>query len=185
MDKRMLLATLIATGCQAHANLKAQTYGTCDAIKHCDQPNFYDCVSGFCQHKSVWPVSPMEWLGYVVITVLMSLCNVAGIGGGAIDQPIMQVFFKFQIKEAVALSSMVILFGSVARFFYQLRHKHPEKPNTVMVDYSLATIMISTTLAGSQIGNSLFLQVFPPLIIQSCLEALLLFLAVQSLFKAM
>jgi len=54
-----------------------------------------------------------------------------------------------------------------------------------MVDYSLATIMISTTLAGSQIGNSLFLQVFPPLIIQSCLEALLLFLAVQSLFKAL
>jgi hypothetical protein len=42
---------------------------------------------------------------------------------------------------------------------------NPDKPYTVVVDYSLATIMISTTLAGSQIGNQLFLKVFPPLII--------------------
>jgi len=43
--------------------------------------------------------------------------------------------------------------------------KNPVKPNTPLVDYSLATIMISTALAGSQIGISLFLKVFPPLII--------------------
>lgn len=97
----------------------------------------------------------------------------------------MQVFFKFQIKEAIALSSMVILCGAVARFCYCLRQRNPDKPHTVMVDYSLATIMISTTLAGSQIGNALFLKVFPPLIIQSCLEVLLVLLAFQSCFKAL
>ena len=79
----------------------------------------------------------------------MGLCNVAGIGGGAIDQPIMQVFFKFQIKEAIAISNLVILMGSIARFIYTWNIKNPDKPYTVVVDYSLATIMISTTLAGS------------------------------------
>jgi hypothetical protein len=39
--------------------------------------------------------------------------------------------------------------GSVARFIYSIKIKNPDKPNTPVVDYSLATIMISTTLAGS------------------------------------
>jgi uncharacterized membrane protein YfcA len=83
------------------------------------------------------------------VTLLMALCNVAGIGGGAIDQPIMQVFFKFDIKEAIALSNMVILMSSVARYIYSIKIRNPDKPHTVVVDYSLATIMISTVLAGS------------------------------------
>lgn len=61
----------------------------------------------------------------------------------------MQSFFKFQIKEAIAISNYVILMGSVARFIYSIKIKNPDKPNTPVVDYSLATIMISTTLAGS------------------------------------
>jgi uncharacterized membrane protein YfcA len=95
----------------------------------------------------------------------MGLCNVAGIGGGAIDQPIMQEFFKFEIKEAIAISNLVILCGSVARFIYTWKVRNPVKPYCTVVDYSLATIMISTTLAGSQIGGAFFLKAFPPLII--------------------
>lgn len=95
----------------------------------------------------------------------MGLCNVAGIGGGAIDQPIMEYFFGFQIKEAIALSNMVILMSAVARFIYSIKATNPDKPSTVVVDYSLATIMISTVLAGSQIGSTFFLKVFPPLIV--------------------
>ena len=43
--------------------------------------------------------------------------------------------------------------GAITRFIYNLKTRNPDKPYTVVVDYSLATIMISTTLAGSQIGN--------------------------------
>jgi uncharacterized membrane protein YfcA len=77
----------------------------------------------------------------------------------------MQTFFKFEIKESIALSSFVIFMASVGRYFYSIRQRHPEKPHTVVVDYSLATIMISTTLAGSQLGSKLFLRAFPSLII--------------------
>lgn len=61
----------------------------------------------------------------------------------------MQVFFKFEIKEAIAISNLVILMGSVARFLFQFKQRNPDKPYTTVVDYSLATIMISTCLAGS------------------------------------
>ena len=81
--------------------------------------------------------------------VLMGLCNAAGIGGGAINQPIIQYFFKFELKEAIALSDMIILWGSVTRLIYTWKNKNPVKPNTPVIDYSLATIMISTALAGS------------------------------------
>lgn len=130
------------------------------------------------------PIYEREWGGYSLVAVLMGLCNVAGIGGGAIDQPIIQVFFKFEIKEAIALSNLVILCGSFTRFIYTWKIRNPVKPTTPVIDYSLATVMISTTLAGSQIGNSLFLKTFPPLIIQIFLELLLLFLTIQSFFKA-
>lgn len=61
----------------------------------------------------------------------------------------MQVFFKFEIKEAIAISNFVILMSAIARFIYTWKIRNPDKPHTVVVDYSLATIMISTTLAGS------------------------------------
>jgi len=79
---------------------------------------------------------------------------------------------------------MVILMAAIGRFIYTMSQRHPEKEHTVVVDYSLATVMVSTTLAGSQLGSKIFLKSFPPLIIQVLLEILLVFLAIQSFFKA-
>ena len=53
----------------------------------------------------------------------------------------------------------------------------------VLIDYSLATVMSPTTLAGSQIGG-LMLKTFPALIIQVLLTLLLGFLTIQSTRKA-
>lgn len=61
---------------------------------------------------------------------------------------------------------------------------NPQKPNVVLVDYSLATIMMPTTLAGSQIGTQMVLNTFPPVIIQVMLVGLLSFLSINALMKA-
>lgn len=55
--------------------------------------------------------------------------------------------------------------GTVTRFIYYFNERNPNKPHVVVVDYSLATIMMATTLAGNQIGIAFVLNVFPPLII--------------------
>ena len=102
----------------------------------------------------------------------MALCVVAGIGGGGIAVALVIAFFKFTTKPAVAISSFSILVNAVMRYIYNWRTKHPSKHGMVLIDYSLATIMSPTTLAGSQIG-SIVLKVFPALYIQVLLTLLL------------
>ena len=102
----------------------------------------------------------------------MALCVVAGIGGGGIAVALVIAFFKFTTKPAVAISSFSILVNAIMRYIYNWRTKHPSKHGMVLIDYSLATIMSPTTLAGSQIG-SIVLKVFPALYIQVLLTLLL------------
>jgi uncharacterized membrane protein YfcA len=54
--------------------------------------------------------------------------------------------------------------------------RNPDKPGMNVLDYSLASIMMPTTLAGSQIGSYL-LRFFPALYIQVALTLLLVFLS--------
>ena len=105
----------------------------------------------------------------------MALCNIAGIGGGGIANPMLQLFFVMETKTAVAVSSFTILWCSLLRYIYNMRDRHPEKENNTMVDYSLATIMMPTTLIGSQIGTYVLLA-FPAVLIDSILTIVLFLL---------
>ena len=113
----------------------------------------------------------------------MALCVVAGIGGGGIAVSLIIAFFKFTTKPAVALSSFSILINSIMRYLYNWNTKNPSKPGMVLIEYSLATVMCPTTLAGSQIGG-LMLKTFPSLYIQILLTILLGLLGIQSARKA-
>jgi uncharacterized membrane protein YfcA len=124
----------------------------------------------------------MEIVGLVTLSVLMMLCTVAGIGGGGITIPILQVFFVFEFKEATAISGISILICSIARFIYNFGQQHPEK-KAVAIDYGLAIIMLPTVMMGSFIGV-IMNAAMPDLILQVCLTLLLGFLTVQSAFKA-
>ena len=114
----------------------------------------------------------------------MALCVVAGIGGGGIAVSMLIAFFKFDTKPAVAISSFSILVCTTMRFFYNFKTRHPEKPQMNVLDYGLASIMMPTTLSGSQIGGYI-LQIFPALYIQIALTLLLGFLSFNTFMKGM
>ena len=114
----------------------------------------------------------------------MALCTVAGIGGGGIALSMLLAFFKFETKPAVAVSSFSILVCTTMRFFYNFNTKNPEKPHMNVLDYSLATIMMPLTIAGSQIGGYVLL-IFPSLYIQVALTLLLAFLTYQTTKKGL
>ena len=58
----------------------------CQVDSDCSEAPFYVCGSEkVCEHKKPFPSLGLEWGGYLTITVIMTMCNVAGIGGGAID----------------------------------------------------------------------------------------------------
>ena len=48
---------------------------------------------------------------------------------------------------------MTIVMSAGTKYLYYWRQRNPNKPGVVVVDYGLATIMMPTTLAGSQIGT--------------------------------
>lgn len=137
--------------------------GTCTTNADCGRDPYYYCstAEGLCYRKNLFPATTLEDIGFAVLALLMGLCNVAGIGGGPIDVPLLMGFFFFGTKEAVALSNMVILFGAVTRYIYGLNERHPDKPHCVMIDYSVATVMMALSLAGNLLGVQLILKTFP------------------------
>ena len=143
-----------------------------------------DVSQDLCEHKKVFPPTWLEIGGLATFSFVMALCVVAGIGGGGIAVSLIIAFFKFTTKPAVAASSFSILINSIMRYAYNWNTKHPSKKGMVLVDYSLATVMSPTTLAGSQIG-SLVLESFPDLYIQILLTLLLGILGIQSARKAL
>lgn len=138
---------------------------------------------GVCGHKPVFPVLPLEYGGIVVFALIMIISNIAGIGGGGVAISIVIAMFNFTTKPAIAISSFSIFVTTLARFIMNFREKHPEKEGVVVIDYNLVSIMMPTTLAGAQIG-AFILIAFPSIIIQIILTLMLLFLTIQSTFKA-
>lgn len=120
--------------------------------------------------------------GTAILTLLMTLAVISGIGGGGIIVSLLMVYYKLSIHEAIAVSGFTIFLGSLARFTMTINKRHPEKDAT-LVDYSLANIMLPCVMAGSLIGV-FFNLVFPALILQVCLSIVLSFLAVMSGKKA-
>ena len=137
---------------------------TCIVSTDCDRYPFYDCVNTVCEHKKVFPQESLEIAGIAVFGIIMALCTVAGIGGGGIANSMLIYFFKFETKPAVAISSFSILVCTFMRFIYNFRTRHPDKPHINVLDYGLASIMMPTTLAGSEIGGYILL-VFPSMYI--------------------
>lgn len=93
----------------------------------------------------------IEIIGIVVLSILMMLCTLAGIGGGGVVVPLLSVFFSFTFKEATAISGFSILLCSIARYFYNLKQMHPDK-KAVSIDYGLGIVMLPTVMMGSFIG---------------------------------
>lgn len=69
---------------------------TAETTTSCDKYPFYDCRDistetneGTCQHKKPFPVEGKEWGGLVLFAIVMALCNIAGIGGGGIANPVL------------------------------------------------------------------------------------------------
>lgn len=148
----------------------------CNQTTDCERNPFRVCVpchpedgcndplkQGQCIHKDLFPLYWLEIAGTFVLSMIMALCTMAGIGGGGVTVPLIQNLFQFSLKKAIALSGFSIFVCSVTRFIVNFKQKHPEK-NTVSLDYGLATVMNPTVLMGSFIGV-IFNTWFPDLVI--------------------
>jgi len=84
-----------------------------------DYPHF-ECSpqSHLCEHKGIFPILGIEFLGVIVLTVVLALSNMGGIGGGGVVVPFTMTFFLFTTKEAIAISGFCIFCSAVVRYIY-------------------------------------------------------------------
>eukprot|EP00347_Sterkiella_histriomuscorum_P013136 403365874 len=167
---------------QKDQDSQSQQY-ECRENADCLNNPFETCSSkGICQHKDVFPILGLEFMGLFLLIVIMSLSTMAGIGGGGVVIPFCMTFFSFETKNAIALSGLTILSCSITRYIVSINERHPER-NSVVIDYNLAAIMLPIVLVGSMIGV-LVNVAFPSLYLQIMLTLVLLSLALHTAYKA-
>jgi len=88
----------------------------------------------------------------------------------------LMVFYSMDTKAAIAISSFIILTGSVTRFFVTFNQKHPTKDATC-IDYGLTNVMLPTVFIGT-VSGVIFNIMLPDIMIQICLTCLLSFLSI-------
>lgn len=99
----------------------------CRADSDCNGFPFEQCrelgsMMRTCQHKDVFPILGVEFIGLALLTMVTSISTVGGIGGGGLVIPFCMTFFGFQTKHAIALSGFTIFSCSVVRFLFFLHH---------------------------------------------------------------
>lgn len=117
-----------------------------------------------------------EFWGLILLSALVGMANVGGIGGGGITVPLVAICWGFPTREAIALSGATIFLGSIVRFVWSRNNKHPEKCAT-HIDYGIVIVMLPLVIVGSATGVLINLWL-PPIVLSSMLTLLLLVLTI-------
>lgn len=157
----------------------------CSSDSDCMSKGWEFChADGFCQHKDIFPMKESELWGMIFTFGMLWVANMGGVGGGGIVVPVGIAFFKFDPKNAIALSNFSIFLSSAMRYLLNSNKSHPLKNGTgLIVDLNLACIMLPLIISGVSFGVILNI-IMPDLIISLCFVGLLSYLGYGVLKKA-
>ena len=79
----------------------------------------------------------MHSVGSVLMFILIALSNAGGLSGAGSNIPIMLIFFKMNMKEAVPISGFVAVIASMTRFVVGYKTKHPHSEKRVSINYEV------------------------------------------------
>lgn len=134
-------------------------------------------------HKSLYPLSNTDIIGFACAIVGLIIAGGGGIGGGGILVPIYILILGFSPKHAIPLANVTVFGGSVANTILNTQKRHPlaDRP---LVDWDLILVMEPLTIAGALIGAFLN-KLLPEGLLVVMLVLLLSFTAHNTLTKAM
>lgn len=87
--------------------------------------------------------------------VLVGLSNAGGLSGAGSNIPIMLIFFRMKMKEAVPISGFVAVVATVMRFVLGFKTKHPHSEKRVSINYEVVQVTMPAVFLGSLAGVSL------------------------------
>ena len=95
----------------------------------------------------------IEFWGMVVTFAVLWFANMGGVGGGGMLVPVCIIFFRFDAKNAIALSNFSIFLSSVIRFLLNAKKPHPlKKGKGLLVDHNLSVLMLPMIISGVSFG---------------------------------
>ena len=95
----------------------------------------------------------MEFWGFTLVFWFLWYANMGGVSGGGIVLPIAILFFKFDSKNAIALSNFSICLSSLIRYILFIKTPNPLKNGKgLLIDYNLSIIMLPMIVSGVSIG---------------------------------
>ena len=105
------------------------------------------------------------FLCFFVIGII-TFTNTGGLGGAGIIVPVMMGLFRFDAKNAIALSNFSAPCSGVVRYISNLGQPHPLKSGKgVLVDYNIITLMLPSAIIGASIGSIVNLVLPGPVIL--------------------
>lgn len=94
----------------------------------------------------------MNVAGCLILYAAGTLSSSAGVGGGALNVPILYNIFGFTYKESVVLSLWTLLGNYISQVFLNIDKRHPSKPTKPLIYWGGALILLPSELGGSNLG---------------------------------
>ena len=135
-----------------------------------------------CEHKEIWPMTAIEWVGSVLIIIDLYASNCGGLGGGGSAIPFLIVFFGFDIKNSIAISNASICIASICRYIFNFPKSHPLRNGSgVLVDYNIASIMLPMIVVGATLG--VMVNIILPSVVVAIVLTILLVIVSYTTFR--
>ena len=104
-----------------------------------------------CVHKALLAphVTVLDTLTMVFIFGVAALALAAGIGGGGLYVPTLNLMLRFRPHVAVGLSQCLICGGAIGALMINSRERHPLSRGRPLIDLSLAAFLSPAEMAGA------------------------------------
>ena len=84
--------------------------------------------------------------------ILITLSSAGGLSGAGSNIPIMLIFFKLTMKEAVPISSFVAVASTLFRFILNFNEVHPRRPERNTINYEIVLLVMPAVFFGAFVG---------------------------------
>ena len=90
----------------------------------------------------------------IIVICIITFTNAGGLGGGGVIVPLMMGLYRFDAKNAIAISNFATPWSAVVRFVKNTGESHPLKNGKgILIDYNICTLMLPSAIVGASIGS--------------------------------
>ena len=120
--------------------------------------------------------------GCAVLFLCAVLAAAGGIGGGALNVPILLAVFGYDYKDAVTLSLCLVCGNVLSQFIVNFKKSHPLSTLRPIIYYDIAAILIPSQLGGNNVG-ALLVVILPPTLLMIIALFVILFAVYMTAMK--